>query len=392
MRFTLELMFWCAVALLAYPYLVYPVLLWLLAQVSPRRTTLAGQPSDLPSLTLVISAYNEAEVIGGKIENSIAIDYPVDRLEVLVVSDASDDATDGIVRDWQARDPRVRLVRQEERRGKTSGLNLAMGEARGEVVVFSDANAMYRTDALRKLVRHFADPEVGYVVGAQLYNAGGNSEATASEGLYWRLELMLKRLESRFDSVVGGDGAIYAIRRRLFWPLQPDDINDFVNPLQIVAEGYRGLFDPEAVCTEDAAEGFAKEFRRKRRIVNRSWRAVRRYGHLLSLKRHTRFLFLLVSHKVIRWFSLPIFAVALTANLAVVLSAPKPLYLLTLAGLVVVLALALLGHALDRRGIRMPRLVYLPYYYFLVNLAALLGIWDEARGVRHAVWTHVRSG
>ena len=392
MRFTLELMFWCAVALLAYPYLVYPVLLWLLAQVSPRRTTLAGQPSDLPSLTLVISAYNEAEVIGGKIENSIAIDYPVDRLEVLVVSDASDDATDGIVRDWQARDPRVRLVRQEERRGKTSGLNLAMGEARGEVVVFSDANAMYRPDALRKLVRHFADPEVGYVVGAQLYHPGAESEATASEGLYWRLELMLKRLESRFDSVVGGDGAIYAIRRQLFWPLQPDDINDFVNPLQIVADGYRGVFDPEATCTEDAAEGFAKEFRRKRRIVNRTWRAVRRYGHRLSLTRHTRFLFLLLSHKVIRWFSLPIFALALMANVGIVMLAPSPLYLTTLAAMLAGIGLGLLGRALDRRGLRMPRVVYLPYYYFLVNLAALLGIWDEARGVRHAVWTHVRSG
>ena len=387
-----EVVFWSAIFLLVYPYVVYPPLLGLLARLNARRAGEAARLNGVPSVTLVVSAYNEADVIDRKITNSLAIDYPRNRLEVLVVSDASDDGTDDIVQAWQGRDARIQLVRQEERLGKTSGLNLAIGNAHGEVVVFSDANAMYRTDALRKLVRHFADPEVGYVVGAQLYNAGGNSEATASEGLYWRLELMLKRLESRFDSVVGGDGAIYAIRRRLFWPLQPDDINDFVNPLQIVAEGYRGLFDPEAVCTEDAAEGFAKEFRRKRRIVNRSWRAVRRYGHLLSLKRHTRFLFLLVSHKVIRWFSLPIFAVALTANLAVVLSAPKPLYLLTLAGLVVVLALALLGHALDRRGIRMPRLVYLPYYYFLVNLAALLGIWDEARGVRHAVWTHVRSG
>jgi cellulose synthase/poly-beta-1,6-N-acetylglucosamine synthase-like glycosyltransferase len=392
MRFTLEVMFWCAVALLAYPYLAYPGLLWLLAQVSPRRTTPAGQPSDPPSLTLVISAYNESEVIGGKLANSVALDYPSDRLEVLVVSDASDDGTDDIVRDWQARDPRVRLLRQSERLGKTSGLNLALAEAGGELVVFSDANAMYRPDALRKLVRHFADPEVGYVVGAQLYNAGAESEATASEGLYWRLELLLKRLESRFDSVVGGDGAIYAIRRRLFWALQPDDINDFVNPLQIVAEGYRGVFDREATCTEDAAEGFAKEFRRKRRIVNRSWRAVRRYGHRLSPRRQARFLFLLVSHKLIRWFSLPIFAVALAANVGIVLLAPSPLYIATLAGLVAGIGLGLLGHALDRRGARMPRIVYLPYYYFLVNLAALLGIWDEARGVRHAVWTHVRSG
>jgi cellulose synthase/poly-beta-1,6-N-acetylglucosamine synthase-like glycosyltransferase len=384
-------LFWASLLLLAYPYLGYPPVLYLLARWFPARPEQSLAADDLPAVTLIISAYNEERVIDAKLGNALGLDYPADRLEVLVVSDASDDRTDAIVREWQARDPRVALVRQEERRGKSSGLNLALGRASGEIVAFSDANAMYRADALRELARPFRDPSVGYVVGAALYNTGSGSAATASEGLYWRLELLLKRLESRFFAVVGGDGAIYAIRRSLFWQLREDDINDFVNPLQIVAAGYRGVFNPDAVCFEDAAEEFAKEFRRKRRIVNRTWRAVRRYGGALRLREHGRFLFCLWSHKVIRWFGLPMLALVLVADLAIVATDPSPLYALILLGTLGGIVLALLGLRLDRRGLPMPRLVYLPYYFLLVNLAALLGIWDEARGVRHAVWTHVRS-
>src|SRR5882762_1396897 len=243
MTWVLTFFFWLASFLVVYPYLIYPLLLRLLARLSPARGEPAQTRAETPRVTLIISAFNEEAALGRKLENALALDFPANRLEIIVASDASSDRTDQIVREVSAGEPRVKLVRQEERRGKSAALNRAVAAASGEIIVFSDANAMYGQDAIRRLVQDFADPKVGYVVGAALYYDAQGVRAGESEGVYWKLELFLKRLESQFYSVVGGDGAIYAIRRHLFWDLKDDDISDFVNPLQIIAAGYRGLFN-----------------------------------------------------------------------------------------------------------------------------------------------------
>jgi cellulose synthase/poly-beta-1,6-N-acetylglucosamine synthase-like glycosyltransferase len=381
--------FWLASLLVVYPYLIYPLILRLLAALSPARRAPGTTADSLPKVTFVISAFNEEAVIARKLENTLALDFPADRLEVIVASDASSDRTDEIVRTAAAKERRVRLVRQEERRGKSSVLNKAVEAASGEIVVFSDANAIYEANAIRELVRDFSDAKVGYVVGAALYSDAGGKPAGESEGIYWKFELFLKRIESRVHSVVGGDGAIYAIRRHLFWEFKEDDISDFVNPLQIVAAGYRGLFNPAARCYEHAGETFSKEFRRKRRIVNRTWRAVRRYGYQLNLRDHGRFLFMLLSHKVVRWYALPLILVAWLANSA--LLGESSFYAWTWAAITASVALAGVGALFERLGWRQPRLVYIFYYFYVVNLAGLLGIWDEWRGVRHVTWDHIRK-
>lgn len=392
MKTVLEIAFWLCLLLFVYPYAVYPPLIRLLARHFPQRRQPVPPLREWPAVTFIVSAYNEDGVIARKLDNTLAIDYPAERFEVIVISDASSDGTDRIVTERAAVDPRIRLLRQEQRLGKSAGLNHGVARARGDIVVFSDANAMYRPDAVRELVAEFADPDVGYVVGAALYNAGQEGEAAASEGAYWGQELRLKAAESRFCSVVGGDGAIYAIRRRLFRDLRDDDISDFVNPLQIISAGYRGVFRPGAICYEDAGDAFDKEFRRKRRIVNRTWRAVRRYAGGLNWRQHGRFVFALLSHKVIRWFGLATLALAVTLNVAILAVAPATLYALTLAGLVGSAILALEGARRSGSGHSVPRLLYLAYYFYLVNAAALLGIWDELRGVRHATWEHIRHG
>lgn len=391
MNTSFEILFWLAIGLLVYPHIGYPPLIRLLARLIPERRELPPPPADWPRVTLVISAYNEARVIARKLDNALVLDYPPNRLEIVVVSDASTDRTDTIVTEVAARDPRVRLLRQEQRLGKSAGLNKAVEQAGSDIIVFSDANAMYRADALKELVRGFSDPRVGYVVGAAHYTADQASAAAASEGVYWDQELRLKAAESRFYSVVGGDGAIYAIRRALFWDLRDDDISDFVNPLQVVAAGYRGIFNPAAVCTEDAGDAFEQEFRRKRRIVNRTWRAVRRYGGRLSWRSQSRFLFALLSHKVIRWFSLALLAIAAIANLGILVTGSSLFYVFTFIGIVASAVVAAYGAWLDGRGRTLPRLVYLPYYFYLVSWAALLGIWDEHRGIRHTTWDHIRK-
>jgi cellulose synthase/poly-beta-1,6-N-acetylglucosamine synthase-like glycosyltransferase len=383
----IELVFWAASFLVVYPYLVYPGLLYVLA----RRGRVRALPGSAqpPKVTLIISAYNEDGVIESKLDNALALNYPAECLEILVVSDASTDRTDELVRGRSALEPRIQLVRQDERRGKSAGLNRAIERATGQIVVFSDANAIYDVDSVAQLVGCFADERVGYAVGAALYHDANANRAAQSEGMYWKLELFLKQLESDFGSIVGGDGALYAARRRLIRPLMDDDISDFVTPLQIIAQGYRGKFNPKAVCYEKAGESFAKEFGRKRRIVNRSWRAYRRYAGLLRPSVHGRFLFMLLSHKVVRWFGLPLIAVAWLANTA--LLATSHVYWLTWAGITASVLVAVCGALLDSSGRPLPRVISPFYYFYYVNLAGALGIWDEWRGVRHVTWDHIRK-
>jgi cellulose synthase/poly-beta-1,6-N-acetylglucosamine synthase-like glycosyltransferase len=380
----MHLVFWLSFFLLAYVYVGYPILLGLLAKLFPRNHR--SQEGFLPSITILISAYNEATVIGDKIENTLRLDYPKSLLEIIVVSDCSSDGTDKIVSEYAARG--VRLIRQNVRRGKSCGLNLAVSQARGEVVVFSDANAMYRCDALQNFARHFADPKIGYVVGNAQYLEGLLvSQSARSEGLYGRLEIWLKRKESQFDSVVGGDGAIYAIRRELYSPLLSTDINDFVNPLQIIARGYRGLFDSSIVCFERAADTFGQEFRRKVRIVSRALNAVRRVPGVLNPLRNPRHFWMLASHKLLRWLGAFFLMSALLASL---MQSSEAFYLWAAVGQIAFYLIALTGWRMQGRSQSL-KLVSLVFYFCVVNLASLIGCVKCFRGNLSSTWTPFRS-
>ena len=338
-----------------------------------------------PPVTVIVSAYNERQVIGAKLENCRSLDYPADRFEVIVVSDASDDGTDDVV---LAAGGTIRLLRMEARGGKTVGLNAALRAARGDIIVFSDANAMYERDALRKLVQNFADPQVGAVTGESRYQIGTNDASTESEGTYWSYEIWIKALESSLGSVVGGDGAIYAIRRGLYLDLAPGDLSDFVNPLQIVAQGYRNVYEPEAISWEGGAEGYGAEFRRKVRIVNRAWRATFKMRRLLNPLRYGFFAFQFMSHKVLRWLVPWLMALVLVANL--LLAMASGLYAVLLAGQLVFYGLALAGWALAGRAGLGARITSIPYYFCLVNLASLVALVEVFGGKEYRTWSSSR--
>jgi glycosyltransferase involved in cell wall biosynthesis len=379
----IEIVFWSAATLIVYVYAGYPLLLGLVRALGGARRVAVGEHR--PPLTLIVSAYNEAEIIGEKIANSLSLDYPADRLEVLVVSDASSDATDAIVAGVS--DPRVRLIRMAERGGKTLGLNSAAREARGEILVFSDANAIYLRDALVNLTRNFADPQVGAVIGESTYSAaeGGADE---EESLYWKYEIAIKRLESAIGSVVGGDGAIYAIRKALYRPMRADALSDFVNPLQIVRGGHRCVYEPAARSVEKAAGDFDREFRRKVRIVNRAWRAMMSMKDLLNPLRHGLFAFEIISHKLLRWL-VPLFmAVALGANFA--LAGSGWFYAATLAVQLAVYLLVAVAYPLRQR-VQLPRLLAVPFYFVMVNIASARGIVEAYLGKTYTTWTTARA-
>ncbi|MDX2504311.1 MAG: glycosyltransferase family 2 protein, partial [Gammaproteobacteria bacterium] len=293
-----------------YVYLGYPVLLMVLDKVIKDKTIDIADIT--PIVSLIVSCYNEVDIIEQKIRNCLAIDYPQHQLEILFISDGSDDGTDELIKRYT--NDRIKLIRQEGRLGKTMGLNLALAEARGEIVVFSDANAMYEENALKNLVRNFHDTAVGYVVGAAIYKDDEESTAGSSENIYWQYEIFIKKIESKLHSVVGGDGAIYAIRKFLYEPLDQEDINDFVNPLQIIAKGYRGIFDADAICYEQTAGDFDKEGKRKQRIVNRSFTGLMKNKTVLNPFKYGFYSFELLSHKLLRWM-IPFFIMIAAAGI-----------------------------------------------------------------------------
>jgi cellulose synthase/poly-beta-1,6-N-acetylglucosamine synthase-like glycosyltransferase len=376
--------FWSLVALGVFVYAGYPLLLALLATLRPRRPVCRDE-SSLPSVTLLVSAYNEAGVIAEKLRDSLAIDYPHDRLQIMVISDASSDQTDDIASSFSDRG--VELLRMPQRGGKTVGLNAALLKATGDIVVFSDANAMYRKNALRMITRNFADPDVGAVVGESTYAASA-AESERSEGLYWRYETMIKSLESRVGSVVGGDGAIYAIRRKLYVPMSADALSDFVNPLQIVAQGWRCIYEREAQSIESAGDSFEKEFRRKVRIVNRAWRATWKQRALLNPLQHGLFAMQLWSHKLLRWL-MPAIMLALLL-VSATLTARGAIYEFACFAQVAFYLLAAIGHLLRHRK-NVSGVLTMPYYFCLVNVASAIGIIDAFRGRTYSMWTTVRT-
>ena len=369
-----------------YVYAGYPLALWLLTLGRDKVTHRVAETR--PSVALIISCYNEAAVIRDKLENALALDYPRDRLRILVVSDGSDDGTDDIVKQYA--ESGVELIRQEGRQGKTMGLNLAMEQVDADVTVFSDANAMYAPDAIHKLVRNFADEHVGYVVGAALYTDGNAGASAQSEGLYWRYELAIKSMESRLCSVVGGDGAIYAIRSHLWEALQQKDINDFVNPLQIIAKGYLGVFEPEARCFEETAGDFSREIARKERIVNRSIRGLMRVKTTMNPAKVGIFAWQVISHKLLRWL-IPLFlAIAATGSVLLALQG-YGLFQFVTAGALALLALAAIGHGAANKN-ALPVWISVPYYFVMVNLYSLKGILRALRGETQATWNSARPG
>ncbi len=378
----LEISFWTLAALVVYVYAGYPLLLWLLRAITSGRPLALAESE--PAVTLIISAFNEEEVIEAKIRNSLALDYPRSQLEVLIVSDASDDDTDIIVRRYEK--DGVRLLRLAVRGGKTLGLNEAVSAASGDIVIFSDANAMYRSDVVRALVRNFADAAVGAVVGESTYSNSANN-AEMSESAYWRYEIAIKRLESALGSVVGGDGAIYAIRKPLYRPMVADALSDFVNPLQIVELGKRCVYEPDAVSVEEAAGSFEKEFRRKVRIVNRAWRAVMSMKRLMNPFRHGFFALKLISHKYLRWL-VPFFLMGILAT-NIGLLGQHLIYQISFGVQALFYSLALLGRLMRQRK-DLSQALYVPFYFCLVNIASMRGILEAYQGKTYTTWSTAR--
>ncbi len=367
----IEAIFWISVGLIAYTHAGYPLTLWLLARLR-RRTTL-GHPrsqQELPTVSMIVAAYDEAEVIAAKVENALALDYPRDRLQLIVASDGSSDATVEA-----ARQAGADLVLDLPRGGKIAAQNAAVERATGEILAFSDANSFWHKEALLRLVEPFADEGVGYVCGQLRYTDGGGENL---EGLYWRFEMGVRELESGLGGVTAGNGGIYAVRSAAYLPLPPGASHDLSLPFELEKRGLRSLYASWAVAEERMVPTLEGEFARKRRMMIGLWDIVVREGMLSPRGYRPLFAFQIASHRLLRYLTPLLHLIALAANIA--LLGHGWVYIVTLALQAAVLVAALLGRFFPLVPLRLAR------YYVLTTASIAAGLWDRARHGSPGTW------
>ncbi len=369
-----EFLFWLLTGVFVYTFFGYAGLIALLARCCPRPTRCAPIT---PSVALLILAYNEEDVIAAKLENSLQLDYPRDRLMIIVVADGSDDATVAIAQRYASQG--VAVWHQPARRGKVAAMNRAVPLLDSEVVVFTDANAMLNRGALRALVRHFADPQVAVVTGERRVMGGG-------EGLYWRYESYLRRCDDRFGSTMGAVGELFAIRRALYQPPPEDTIDeDFFLSMRLVAAGWRIAYEPEAVAVEPASVSLADDWERRARISAGDFQAIARLPAMLD-PRLGRVVWQYVSHRLLRWVSPLFLPLILLLPLALI---DRPFYRLVLGGQLAFYGAGLAGYWRARRGQRRG-LLYVIFHFCMVCLADIAGFWRLITGRQPVTWTKAR--
>ena len=382
LKFTAQIIFWASVLALVYTYLGYPALIALIGTLRPRRV---ARRDFTPSLTVIITAYNEERALPEKLANTLALDYQRDLIEIIVASDCSTDRTDEIVRSFQGQG--VTLHRQPQRFGKTAAQNAAVEKARGEIIVFSDATSRYEPDALRKIVRNFADRTVGCVGGRLIYVDPGDTDIGRGAKGYWGYETFLKKHESAASSLIGVSGCLYAVRKSAYVPLYNEACSDFIIATRMVEQGLRAIYEPEAICIEETNQRQDNELRMRVRVIAQTFTDLWRNRAMLNPFRSGLYGVQLWSHKLMRYF-VPLFLMVLFAASAV-LSANSLTYRIFFLAQSIGYLCGAMSWLLENLGVR-NRLLALPHYFVLANVASVLAMFQFLRGERYARWEPIR--
>lgn len=378
-----EIIFISLLALIAYTYVGYPALVWLLSRFFEKPV---HRDDFTPKVSVIIAAYNEERDLAQKIENTLSLQYPKEKLEIIVASDCSTDRTDEIANSYARAG--VKLHRRPERLGKSVAQNWAMKSSTGEIIVFSDATTLYEPDAIRNIVRSFADPEVGCVAGHLLYVDRSATAVGKGCRSYWGYERFIKQCESKLGSLIGVSGCLYAVRRSSYTRLALDMSSDFVIAMEIYLQGLRTVYDCEAVSTEDTNKRGRDEFRMRVRVIEQTLSALHRYRRALNLKTYPLFAFQMISHKVLR-YGVPFFLMAaFFSNLA--LAGRSELYNIAFIGQATFYFAAVVGWICDRLKLRAGPLGF-PYYFVLANTASFVAFLKFMRGEAHVVWEPIRE-
>lgn len=373
-------LFWLFLGGVGYTYVGYGAIVWLWARLRQRPAPGPGAGFE-PEVTLVVPAYNEADILADKVRNCLGLDYPAAKLQLLFITDGSTDDSGAVL----AAFPRVRHLHVPQRGGKSMAENRAMLAVTTPYVVFSDCNTLLNPAAVRALVKHYQDPRVGAVSGEKRVQRDG-STAGSGEGLYWRYESLLKRCDSTIHSLMGAAGELVSFRTALFAPLEADTIlDDFVQSMRIVGAGYRVVYEPAAYALEPPSFSLREEMKRKVRICAGGWQAMSRLLPLLNPLRQPKVAFLYVSHRVLRWSLAPVLLALLLPLNGVLALTAGGVYAALLALQLGFYGAAALGWELARRGRPVAGLL-VPLYFTMMNLAVFAGFWRFVRNAQPAAW------
>jgi len=375
--------FWCALVVLVYTYLGYGLILFFGIKI--KRLFVYGdaiQSNYLPNITLLITAYNEESFIREKIENSLSLNYPKGQIQYIIITDGSDDNTPEIVKEYAE----IQLMHQPERQGKIMAVERAMTEVHGEIVVFTDANTLLNKEAVKNIVRHFSNKKVGVVSGEKrILNRSADEAAGAGEGFYWRYESKLKQWDDELYSVMGAAGELFAIRTELFEPIPKDSlIEDFYMSFKIVEKGYKIAYEPEAYALEEPSASVKEELKRKIRIAAGGIQSIVRLKELLNPFKYGIITFQYVSHRVLRWTLAPLsLPIVFISN--AFLWDQGFIYQFIFVNQVLFYLAALFGFLLEKKHIRL-KLLFIPYYFCMMNYAVYAGFKRFMKGSQSVLW------
>lgn len=375
--------FWISVAALFYTYIGYPLFVYLVSRLFPKPINRADFA---PIVTVLITAYNEEQAIRAKLENTLQIDYPKEKLEILVSSDCSNDGTDAIVKEFAVKN--VKLHRQTERLGKTTAQNAAVEKATGEIILFSDATTMYERDVLNAMLPNFADKTVGCVAGKLIYIDDSRSPVGKGAKSYWNYETFLKESESRACSLIGASGCLYAVRKSAYQAMYAEACSDFLICTILYRQGLRSVYEPNAVCTEETNRRTDKEMRMRVRVISQTFTDLWRNLSMLNPFKSGFYAIELISHKVFR-YAVPVFLILMLFSSAF-LAFSSTIFAVVFALNIILYLLALGGWLLEKTE-KSLRILAIPLYFVLTNLASLIGFYKFLRGERYARWEPIRD-
>jgi len=378
--------FWTCLILVFYTFFGYGILLYVLVRLKrifQRSKRKQYAFDELPSCTLIVAAYNEADYILEKIQNTLQLNYPAGKLDVIFVTDGSSDRTPDLVSAF----PEITLLHSPERKGKISAVHRAMKQVKTELVVFTDANTFLNPDALVYLCRHYADPKVGAIAGEKRVAIEDVTDATAGEGFYWKYESKLKAWDSELYSVVGAAGELFSVRRSLYEPVPANSVlDDFMISMRIAEQGYIIIYEPEAYALEKSSANVTEELKRKIRIAAGGIQSVIWLKALLNPFKFPVLSFQYISHRVLRWTVTPFLMIlALVLNLLIVIADPEGFYVLLLILQLAFYLSAYAGKVFEDRKVRV-KLLFIPYYFCMMNYAVMAGLLRYFRGEQSVIW------
>ena len=384
----IEILFWIGIGIVFYTYLGYGIVLYLMVKIKELfvKPRLPRLPETLPEATLLIAAYNE--IVASKMVNCRQLDYPADKLRLVWITDGSNDNTNERLKEY----PEVTVLYQPRRQGKTAALNRALPYVNTPYVIFTDANTMLNKGAIKEIIRQFSDPRVGCVAGEKRVEIQAEQGATAGEGIYWKYESALKRLDYRLYSAVGAAGELFAIRTSLFEQMPPDTLlDDFILSLRIAMKGYKIAYSKEAYALEGASLNMREEEKRKVRISAGGLQSVWRLRGLLNMFRYGILSFQYVSHRVLRWTLTPVVLFALLPLNLLLACTGHTLYTVILALQLAFYLMGYLGYKMEQRNLR-NKLLFIPYYFLFMNINVIRGYSYLAKHKGTGAWEKAKRG